>query len=63
MELEFWETSKPAYTVTHFLQQAHTYSNKATSDKQRWLLSAYPKTEYPKTEYPKTEYPKTVPQD
>jgi hypothetical protein len=24
------EPSKPAYTMTHFLQQGHTYSNKAT---------------------------------
>jgi hypothetical protein len=25
-----YETSKPAYIVTHFLQQDHNYSNKAT---------------------------------
>jgi hypothetical protein len=30
LELGHWETSKPTYTVTHFLEQGHTYSNKAT---------------------------------
>ena len=28
--LSIYETSKPSSTVTHFLQQGHTYSNKAT---------------------------------
>ena len=28
--MSIYETSKPASTVTHFLQQGHTYSNKAT---------------------------------
>ena len=30
VDLEYYETSKPTYTVTQFLQQGHTYSNKAT---------------------------------
>ena len=28
--VSIYETSKPAFTVTYFLQQDHTYSNKAT---------------------------------
>ena len=32
-ELEHLESSKPAYIVTHFLQQGHTHSNKATPPK------------------------------
>jgi hypothetical protein len=30
VKLEHVDVSKPAYTVTHFLQQGHTYSNKDT---------------------------------
>jgi hypothetical protein len=31
VDLEHYETSEPAYKVTHFLLKGHTYSNKATT--------------------------------
>ena len=40
--LSTYETSKPVSTVTHFLQQDHTYSNKTTPTPTRPHLPLVP---------------------
>ena len=44
--LSIYKSSKPASTVTHFLQQDHTYSNKATPPNSATPLEGYSLSNY-----------------